>query len=71
MCVWRWRREEAGVGGSQAPRALINDRVRAVTQKGRAEEQPRPEQPNCPPCGGVENSRGLDSAAEPRLHGPD
>lgn len=31
-------REGGGVPGSQA---LINDRVRAVTQKGRAEEQPR------------------------------
>lgn len=42
--MWRWRRrKEVRGGGGRVPgsQALINDRVRAVTQKGRAEEQPR------------------------------
>lgn len=29
----------------------------------RAALKSSPEQPNCPPCGGVENSRGLDRVA--------
>lgn len=47
--VWRWRRRkegwraggDGGGGGVPGSQALINDRVRAVTQKDCAEEQPR------------------------------